>query len=30
MLGAFKRAGVIATDHRRVVVKDIAGLRKRV
>ena len=30
VLGAFKRAGVIATDHRRVVIKDIAGLRKRV
>ena len=30
VLGAFKRAGVIVTDHRRVVIKDIAGLRKRV
>jgi len=30
VLGAFKRAGLIATDHRRVVIKDIAGLRKRV
>jgi len=30
VLGAFKRAGVIATDHRRVVIRDVAGLRKRV
>ena len=30
VLGAFKRAGLIDTDHRRVVIRDIAGLRKRV
>jgi CRP-like cAMP-binding protein len=30
VLGAFKRSGVITTDHRRVVIRDIAGLRKRV
>jgi hypothetical protein len=30
VLGAFKRAGLITTDHRRVVIRDIAGLRKRV
>ena len=30
VLGAFKRGGLITTDHRRVVIRDIAGLRKRV
>ena len=30
VLGAFKRGGLITTDHRRVVIRDVAGLRKRV
>ena len=30
VLGAFKRGAVITTDHRRVVIKDVEGLRKRV
>ncbi len=30
VLGAFKRGALIATDHRRVVIRDVAGLRKRV
>jgi CRP-like cAMP-binding protein len=29
VLGDFKRAGIVTTDHRRVVVRDPAGLRAR-
>jgi CRP-like cAMP-binding protein len=30
VLGALKRSGVITTDHRRIVIRDVEGLRKRV